>query len=246
MVVLLTGGGSGIGLKATEMLLEIPDTAVAVLTLFSTPELSKLQETYGKDRLLIITGDVTIDEVNTAAVETTVSKFGPLTKLVICVGTMQPVEPIRSLSLAGHRKTFAINYFSVVCIVQAALPSLLGCGGTIGIISSGVDKEVLYRGWSGYCDSKAALTRFINVLAHEEPEIKVFGLLPGVTKSPMVDLIMNGTYDNVMLEEEKMKFINWEKEGVFDEPEWPAKALVKGVLGETDVKSGEVRYWNKF
>ncbi len=59
-VVLLTGGGSGIGLKATEMLLETPDTVVAVLTLFSTPELSKLEEVYGKDRLLLITGDVTV------------------------------------------------------------------------------------------------------------------------------------------------------------------------------------------
>ncbi len=159
---------------------------------------------------------------------------------------MQPVEPIRSLSLAGHRKTFAVNYFAVVSIVQAALPSLISSRGTIRIISSGVDKEVLYRGWSGYCDSKAALTRFINVLGHEEPEITVFGLLPGVTKSPMVDLIMNGTYDHVMLPEEKMKFINWEKDGVFDEPEGPAKGMVKGVLGETDIKSGEVRYWNKF
>lgn len=59
-VVLLTGGGSGIGLSTTEILLAEHHAQVVVLTLVNTLELQALQTKFGESRLVIIEGDATI------------------------------------------------------------------------------------------------------------------------------------------------------------------------------------------
>ena len=111
---------------------------------------------------------------------------------------------------------------------------------TIIIVTSGVDSTVLYRGWSGYCTSKAALTRFIHLLAHEERGVDVYGVLPLVTKSPMADKIFNGEYDHVMRPEERERFDTWATEGRIEPPEHIANAIVKAAVGEITPKSKEV------
>ncbi len=58
-VVLLTGGGSGIGLSTTRILLAEQHAQVVVLTLINTPELQTLQFEFGESNLLIIEGDAT-------------------------------------------------------------------------------------------------------------------------------------------------------------------------------------------
>lgn len=56
--ILLTGAGSGIGLNVLTQLLEKnASTRVQVLTLFPTPELTALEEKYGKSRLNTVYGD---------------------------------------------------------------------------------------------------------------------------------------------------------------------------------------------
>lgn len=57
--VLVTGGGSGIGLKTVQSLLADHGAHVAVLTLDVSLELERLKATYTSERLLIIPGDVT-------------------------------------------------------------------------------------------------------------------------------------------------------------------------------------------
>jgi NAD(P)-dependent dehydrogenase (short-subunit alcohol dehydrogenase family) len=155
---------------------------------------------------------------------------------------MLPVETIRDVSMESFRRIYDINLFSVVSLVQQSLPHLAKSPSkpTIVIVTSGVDLDVLYRGWTGYCSSKAALTRFIQLLAHEEPEMNIFGVLPKVTKSPMVDMIFAGKYDHVMLPEEREKFNRWAKEGMIEPPEYIARSMVKAAMGELTPRSPEV------
>ncbi|ERR1711939_455218 len=173
-----------------------------------------------------------------------------MSHLISCIGTMLPVQSIRDVALADLKKIFDINYFSVVDLVQRSLPHLSPSEAseattrkskpTIIIVTSGVDSTVLYRGWSGYCTSKAALTRFIHLLAHEERDIDVYGVLPLVTKSPMVDKIFNGEYDHVMRPDERERFDTWAKEGRIEPPEHIANAIVKAAVGEITPESKEV------
>lgn len=145
--------------------------------------------------------------------------------------------------MAEIRKIFDTNFFSVFDLVQRSLPHLSAWGErkpTVIIVTSGVDYNVLYRGWTGYCTSKAALTRFIHLLAHEEPGLDVYGVLPLVTKSPMVDKIFNGEYDDVMLPQERQRFNTWAKEGKIEPPEYIADAIVKAATGQITPQSREV------
>lgn len=165
-----------------------------------------------------------------------------MTHLVACVGTMLPVETIRNVSMGDFRRIYDINLFSVVTLVQSCLPYLTKAPTkpTVIIVSSGVDLDVYYRGWTGYCTSKAALSRFIQLLAHEERDIHVFGVLPLVTKSPMVDMLFAGKYDDIMLPEERQKFDIWQKEGKIEPPEYIADAMVKAAMGQIKPDSPEV------
>jgi NAD(P)-dependent dehydrogenase (short-subunit alcohol dehydrogenase family) len=61
LVVLLTGGGTGVGLETVKQLLgQTTTTRVSVLTLAVTPELKALEGNFGSGRLLIVEGDATV------------------------------------------------------------------------------------------------------------------------------------------------------------------------------------------
>ncbi|KAK7890167.1 hypothetical protein LTR67_008633 [Exophiala xenobiotica] len=258
-VILLSGAGSGIGLNVLTQLLEKqPTPRIQVLTLCPTAELTTLEERYGKSYLNTVYGDACDTSVVEKAVHETIANYGTMSHLISCIGTMLPVASIRDVPLADLKRIFDINYFSVVDLVQRSLPHLSPVSPspslssasevttqkpkpTIIIVTSGVDSTVLYRGWSGYCTSKAALSRFIHLLAHEEgPDINVYGVLPLVTKSPMVDKIFNGEYDHVMQPEERERFNTWAKEGRIEPPEYIANAIVKAAVGEFTPESEEV------
>ncbi len=247
--VLLTGGGSGIGLVVLGRLLKDYSACVVVLTLCETPELTALAKDYDASRLVCVYGDVCADDVVAKAVAATVSSFGGMTHLLSCVGTMLPVEAIRDVPIERFKRIYEINLFSVVSLVQKALPHLTAAASsptspttapTVVIVTSGVDLDVYYRGWSGYCSSKAALTRFIHLLAHEEPTLRVFGVLPLVTQSPMVDLIFGGAYDGVMLPEERARFDYFRDNDMIEPPSYIADAMVKAAMGELTADSPEV------
>ncbi|KIW20429.1 hypothetical protein PV08_01004 [Exophiala spinifera] len=244
-VVLLTGAGSGIGLCVLTQLLEKqPSPRVQVLTLCPTPELTALETKYGKTQLNVVYGDACNTWTVEKAVQETMANFGAMTHLISCIGTMLPVQTIRHVPMAEYRNIFDINYFSVVDLVQRSLPHLAASATirkpTVIIVTSGVDSTVLYRGWSGYCTSKAALTRFVHLLAHEERDMDVYGVLPLVTRSPMVEKIFNGEYDDVMVPEERERFDVWAKEGKIEPPEYIAQSIVKAAMGEITAESKEV------
>lgn len=181
-----------------------------------------------------------------------IETFSYLSTVIHSIGTLQPVEVIRDLSLAGQRKTFEVNYFSALTIAQYSIPHLLRSGArgdlkpSIAIVASAVDTEVIRRGWSGYCCSKAALSRLVPCLAHEEPLIRTVGIYPGITTSPINDAILGGAYNDVMLPEEIDIYVQLEKKKAFDPPKWPAAAVVRAALGLTEKElNGKLLWWNQ-
>ena len=75
--------------------------------------------------------------------------------------------------------------------------------------------------------------------------MNIFGVSPGVTQSPMVDLIFAGKYEGVM-GDEMCVFDRWKKEGKIFDAEYIARSMVKAAMGR--VKSGdpEVLYVEKY
>ncbi|MFE3985322.1 SDR family NAD(P)-dependent oxidoreductase [Nocardia tengchongensis] len=76
------------------------------------------------------------------------------------------------------------NVIAPLAILQLALPALRIAGGTVVDISS--DAAVGgYEGWGGYGASKAALDQLTNVLAAENPTLRIYSFDPGDMRTEM-------------------------------------------------------------
>jgi len=162
--------------------------------------------------------------------------------VVYCAGVMTPIARIEHLKLEDMRYTFEVNLFGLVAVAQLTLPHLrrariakpLNAGyGKLLALSSKCDREVTYHGWSSYCTSKAALTRFVSCLAHEERGITVQGVYPNLTRTGMVEDLVQGGYKGVMADHERERFKTWNRMGedMVEPPEWCGKAVAKLALG---------------
>jgi NAD(P)-dependent dehydrogenase (short-subunit alcohol dehydrogenase family) len=79
---------------------------------------------------------------------------------------------------------YRVNVVAPLGLIQAALPLLVASHGTIVNVTSDAGVEG-YEGWGGYGSSKAALEQLSNVLAAEQPGIRVYWFDPGDMRTQM-------------------------------------------------------------
>ncbi|KAF1838034.1 NAD(P)-binding protein [Decorospora gaudefroyi] len=259
-VILVVGGTSGIGYSITQSILSSPflhlNAKVIAFGLIDSSiklEFTKQQ----RERLRIVEGDVTVAEDRELAVQTCFDVFGGLDTLVYSAGVMTPIERVEKLDVGKVKRLFDVNVFAAMSMVQTVLPHLrtsrishpLNTGhGKILILSSPSDSGGAYNGWTPYCTAKAALTRFISCLAHEEPILSVQGVYPRLTRTKMLDGLISGRYKGVMADHEVERFKTWEEMGeeVIEPPEWCGEAVAKLALGFFEGgKSGETLFYDK-
>ncbi|CUM67700.1 uncharacterized protein PRCAT00005403001 [Priceomyces carsonii] len=183
-VTILTGASRGIGAAIAEGYLNESKSNCLIAVARTKPSLSKLVDTYGGDRVGIVVGDVCDPQTSASAIELAVKKFGKLNAIIANAGVLDPVEHIENADLDKWRKLYDINFFSVVGLVQQALPELRKTNGRVVAVLSGAS-ETAYDGWGAYGSSKAALNQFINSLAFEEPSVSAISIAPGVVDTEM-------------------------------------------------------------
>jgi NAD(P)-dependent dehydrogenase (short-subunit alcohol dehydrogenase family) len=112
--------------------------------------------------------------------------LGRLDLLVNNASTLGP-SPLPNLDhypLDELERVFHTNVVAPLALIQRALPLLRASGGTIVNVTSDAAVEG-YEGWGGYGSSKAALEQLSNVLAAEEPAVRVYRLDPGDMRTRM-------------------------------------------------------------
>lgn len=130
---------------------------------------------------------------------------------------------------------------------QLFLPDLRRSKGKIIILSSAVDRSIKYAGWMQYCSTKAALTRFIEVLGHEESDVKVLGVYPGLTRTTMIDDMVARKYAGIMKDDEIQKFVDWDRNQGMEPPEWCANSVAKMSVGAVEVSTnGVCQYYYEY
>jgi NAD(P)-dependent dehydrogenase (short-subunit alcohol dehydrogenase family) len=97
---------------------------------------------------------------------------------------VSPLLPLRDLGLDVLEDVYRINVVAPLALIQEALPILTASDGAIVNITSDAAREG-YEGWGGYGSSKAALEQLSNVLAAEEPQLRVWWLDPGDMRTQM-------------------------------------------------------------
>jgi NAD(P)-dependent dehydrogenase (short-subunit alcohol dehydrogenase family) len=139
-----------------------------------------------------VPGDVT-DPAHRAALLATARAAGRLDLLVNNAGTLgaSPLPALADYPPDELRAAFEVNVIAPIALTQLALPLLRASGGAVLNITSDAAVEA-YAGWGGYGAAKAALEQASNVLAAEEPTLRVWWADPGDLRTDMHQLAFPG------------------------------------------------------
>ena len=185
MKAIITGASRGLGLALATGLTEAGWSVV----IDARSDLSSAVEWIGGDVTAVV-GDVR-DPAHRAAL---VEAAGDVDLLVNNAGILGP-SPQPSLAeypVDVLRDVYEINVFAPVALTQALLPSLRATGGAVVNVTSDAAVEG-YEGWGGYGSAKAALEQVSNVLAVEEPAVRVWWADPGDLRTQMHQEAFPGT-----------------------------------------------------
>jgi NAD(P)-dependent dehydrogenase (short-subunit alcohol dehydrogenase family) len=180
-VAILTGASKGLGLALARTLAQQDWTVVV-----DARDADALrQATSDVANVVALAGDVA-DPAHRAELVAAAERLGRLDLLVNNASTLgaSPLPRIDSLPLDTYRQTLEVNLVAPLALVQAALPLLRASGGRIVNITSDAGVEG-YETWGGYGSSKAALEQLSNVLAAEEPGVRVYWVDPGDMRTEM-------------------------------------------------------------
>ena len=144
-----------------------------------------------------VPGDVT-DPAHRAALLAASAGAAPggasrLDLLVNNAGTLgaSPLPALADYPADELRAAFEANVIAPIALTQLALPLLRASGGAVLNITSDAAVEA-YAGWGGYGAAKAALEQASNVLAAEEPTVRVWWADPGDLRTDMHQLAFPG------------------------------------------------------
>jgi NAD(P)-dependent dehydrogenase (short-subunit alcohol dehydrogenase family) len=110
-------------------------------------------------------------------------------RLDLLVNNASALGPSPQPNLAEYpldvlRDVYEANVIGPLALTQLALPLLRSSHGRVVNITSDAAVEG-YEGWGGYGSSKAALEQWTNVLAAEEPDLRVYRVDPGDLRTQM-------------------------------------------------------------
>ena len=179
-VALVTGANTGIGLAIAERLLA-DGYALGFATADTAHEepLAALRETYGKERIHWVRGDLADAAVPGRLVEETLAAHGRIDVLVNNAGIVTP-KPALELTAADFDLTFAVDVRASFLLAQAAARRMPHGGSIVNITS--VHEHIPRPGLSVYAAAKAALGMLSRSLAVElaARSIRVNSVAPGV------------------------------------------------------------------
>lgn len=115
-------------------------------------------------------------------------KFGKIDILVNCAG-VTGLGTIDNTSVAEFRRQFEINMFGLYTLTKYTIPELRESehAAIVNIVSELGVKAIPNR--IAYCPSKACVEMFTRCLAADEgPRVRVNGVLPGLTETPMTKM----------------------------------------------------------
>ncbi|CAK3817434.1 probable dehydrogenase [Lecanosticta acicola] len=243
--ILLTGASRGIGLSIAKFLLSQPANHNLVLIARTTQPLHDLESTYGKNRIAILTGDLSEFDLAQKAIDLAKDRFQRLDAVIVNHGVLDPVKRLSDCTAEEWRKSYDVNFFSAVALSRAALSLLRESNGTILFTSSGAAGNA-YPTWGAYGSSKAALNHLAGTIANEEKDIVSIAIRPGVVDTEMQRDIRE-KHSGSMDPKDAAKFKELKETGGLLKPEQPGHVMAKLAVEEKnklDGLSGKFLTWN--
>ncbi len=180
---LITGASRGLGLALARTLARdgwtlILDARGGEALEAACAELAKSTD------VIAIPGDVR-DEDHRRALVGAAKNAGGLDALVNNASILGPSPQPNLLDypLDVLAEVYRVNVFAPLALVQAVERELKPGARIVNVISDAAVQP--YPGWGGYGSSKAALEQLSNILAAENPGLRVYGVDPGDMRTQM-------------------------------------------------------------
>ena len=185
-VAVVTGASRGLGLELARAL--AGRGWDLVLDARGAPALEAAAATVaggGGGEVVAIPGDVG-DAAHRRDLVAAAERLGRLDLLVNNASVLGPSPQPRlaEYPLDVLAQVYDVNVVAPLGLVQLALPLLVASGGAVLNITSDAAVEP-YEGWGGYGSSKAAFEQLSNVLAAEQPGLRVWWVDPGDMRTRM-------------------------------------------------------------
>lgn len=177
---LITGASAGFGRAVTLALAERGWRLI--ITARGAERLDAVRAVTGAEAVV---GDIS-DPGHRARLLDTVRELGRLDLVINNASALgaSPLPHLERYPLDELAAVYATNVIAPLAVLQGTLPLLRAANGIAVNISS--DAAVGgYEGWGGYGSSKAALDQLSNVLAAENPELRVYSFDPGDMRTEM-------------------------------------------------------------
>jgi NAD(P)-dependent dehydrogenase (short-subunit alcohol dehydrogenase family) len=132
-----------------------------------------------------LAGDISSEIHRNALIDAT-TELGGLDLLINNASALgpSPLPHLADFPLDALRAVYEDNVVAPLALTQLALPQLRDHGGIVVNITSDAAVDA-YEGWGGYGSSKAALEQWGNVLAAEEPDVRIYTFDPGDMRTQM-------------------------------------------------------------
>ncbi|KAF9954954.1 hypothetical protein BGZ72_004148 [Mortierella alpina] len=245
--LIITGASRGIGRSIT--LLAIQNLKANVIGIARSQEaLQQLShhietELNLKDRFKYVVGDVTEESTAEDAVALAQKSWGgSIDGLVLNAGVLDPLGTIATTSVKDWKQAFDVNFFSIVTMVQHALPALRQAKGRVLLVSSGAAVNP-YHGWGAYCTSKAALKMFGENLAKEEADLTVVSVRPGVVDTEM-QAVIREKGKHGMVPEQHARFVELKTSNTLLHPDQPGHVIASLAVKAPKSISGQFFSWD--
>lgn len=175
---LITGASRGLGLALARALGAAGWRLV--LTARGAEDLDRAAAELGATA---IAGDVT-DPAHVARLAAAAPSLDLLVNNASDLG-VTPLPHLADYPLEAFGGLLETNVTAPLALIQATLPALRASGGSIVNVTSDAATGA-YEGWGGYGATKAALEQLSNVLAAEEPGLRVWWVDPGEMNTRML------------------------------------------------------------
>ncbi|MCI3270734.1 SDR family oxidoreductase [Streptomyces cylindrosporus] len=186
-VVLVTGGGSGLGLGLARHF--IGEGAQVAVMEISADKLADLKAEFGDD-VLLVQGDVTRTEDLLACRQAVLDRFGRIDALVGAHGIFDGNIPLRDVPLdrveSLFDEVFHVDTLGYILAAKVFVDDLEKTGGAI-VLTSSTAAYAADGGGLFYTAAKGAVRSVVNQLAFEfAPRVRVNGVAPsGIANSQL-------------------------------------------------------------
>ena len=179
------------------------------------------------DRVVAARIDVSDEKAVEGFAADVVTRFGQIDLWVNNAGVLDPIAPMRDVSVADFRAHIDINLTGVFLGSRTFVRHLRQRGGEGVLInvSSGAAWKP-YEGWATYCAGKAGVERFTQVIAAEEATsgLRAYSVAPGVVDTAMQVLIRDSTPERFP---EVERFRAMQRDDSFNTGEFVASEFLK-------------------